>query len=329
VFESGTEYKALCTSEYLNNRTFMTRTIYDAPNKKSYRISSSIRYCWPRCRWCFQYFIGACTTAARVCQFGFNRDGLFFLKYFKSKDRHYKNDIKPIFEAWSNLTVQPIEFNAPLRGKEFENLQITTANDLIRIDPKSMGRLHLDSYPIKLNSILDRINEYNQGIHNFIEELEAKMRRDISTNIPSLKEYGYNSDERTNFYHFVNISYYLWTKFWEERPEAELVITDYNNQIYELRKLPGEDILATSNDKDNISKLKQYVDGRTPDVLETLRQLKDERNKIIPDFQNFTNSIHGILDSIYFNRGFKGKCQWERGFFGITWKPAYNKIKKS
>ena len=238
--------------------------------------------------------------------------------------KHYKNDIKPIFEAWSDLTIHPIEFNAPSRGKEFENLHIATANDLIRLDPKSMGRLHLDSYPIKLNSILNRINDYNQGIHNFIEDFEAKMKRDISPNMPSLKEYGYNSDKRSNFF-----SYYLWTKFWEERPEAELVITDYNNQIYELRKLPGEDVLATSDDKDNISKLKKYVDGSTLDVLHSLRQLEDERNKIIPDFQNFTSSIHGILDSIYFNRGFKGKCQWERGFFGITWKPTYNKIKKS
>jgi hypothetical protein len=136
-----------------------------------------------------------------------------------------------------------------------------------------MGRLHLDKYHINLNDILTRINEYNQEIRDFVQNFDARTRQDISTNIPSLEQYNSKLDQQSNFYHFINIPYYLWRKFWEESPEAVLVITDYNNHVHELRISPGKELIARSDDRDNISGLKNYIDNMTVDGVNTIRQL--------------------------------------------------------
>lgn len=191
-------------------------------------------------------------------------------------------------------------------------------DDLIRSDPKSMGRSHLDGYRTNLNAVLHHINEFNQKIRAFVQDFDTRTRQDITTIMPSLEDYNSKLDQQSNFYHFVNIPYYLWTKLWEESPEAELVITDYNNQVHELRMSPGKELLARSENRDNLSKLKKYIDDRTVDTVSTLRQLKEQRNMIVPKFQNFTTSVCGILDNILWNRGLKGKCQWEKGYWSIT-----------
>jgi hypothetical protein len=80
-----------------------------------------------------------------------------------------------------------LEFHTSSHGKEFENLLIRTANDMIQSDPRSMGRSHLDSYHINLNAILDRISNYNQKVNDLIQGFEVRTRQGINTNIPSLQ----------------------------------------------------------------------------------------------------------------------------------------------
>lgn len=295
----------------------MKKIGFEAANKKYSRGTHAFRYYWFCLFRNFQLFIRSFRIIARACHLGFNRTDLFFLNYFKLKDQHYKNDVKPVFEAWTILGIQPLEFHTPLRGKEFENLLIKTPNKLIQADRRSMGRSHLDGYRTNLNSVLDRIDEYNQKIHTFVQDFDTRTRQDITTNIPSLEEHNSKLDQQSNFYHFVNIPYYIWTKFWEESHEAELVITDYSNQVHELRISPGKEIIARSDDRDDISGLKKYIDKIAVDGINTIRQLNEDRNRIIPDFQTFTDSVGTILGNIAWNKPFKGRCGWERGYWSI------------
>jgi hypothetical protein len=290
-------------------------TIYRKPSGSTL----SIRHCHS-CFRNFQLFIWPFTVAARACEFGFDRNSYFFLKYFKSKNEHYNNDVKPIFEAWSSLGIQPLEFHSSSRGREFENLLITASTDLIQLDPRLMGRSHLASYNTNLNIILNRIGEYNQNINNFIQDFDTKTRQGIGKNVPSLQEYDSSLNQQSNFYHFINIPYYIWTEFWEERHESELVITDYDNRVHELRKLPGKELIARSEDRDTISRLKEYIDNITIDIIDTLSQFKEERNTLVYDFQSFTASVRDVLDNIAWNKPFKGKCGWEKGFWGFKVK---------
>ena len=84
--------------------------------------------------------------------------------------------------------------------------------------------------------------------------------------------------------------------------------------------MPGKELIARSEDRDTISRLKEYIDNITIDIIDTLSQFKEERNTLVYDFQSFTASVRDVLDNIAWNKPFKGKCGWEKGFWGFKVK---------
>lgn len=178
--------------------------------------------------------------------------------------------------------MEPLDIHAPIKGKEFENLFVTTAEILVQIDGKSMGRCHLNSYQYtddrNIDVVIKHINEYNQKICNYVNEFDTRVRQEISMRVPSLEEY--RRRQKVNYYHYENIPYYFWQKVFDDTGNSRLAINSSpDDSLHELRKEPGNDRIAIGSTKDAVSALKEYLDSITEDTVKTLRQLREERER--------------------------------------------------
>ena len=259
--------------------------------------------------------------AARACQFGFDRTNYFFLKYLKFQDEHYNRDIIPIFEAWHYLTIEPLDINAPIKGKEFENLIITTAERLIQLDRRSMGRCHLNSYHYaddrNIDVIIRYISKYNQKVRAFIDDFDTRVKKEIPMRVPSLEEY--RRKLGVNYYHYDNISYYFWHKMFDDKGKTQLTINSSpDDSLHELKKEPGGDRISIGNSKESIYALKNYLDEISGNTTKTLCGLREERERLATRFKTFTSAIDRILGDVSWNKSLKGWCGWEKGFFGFS-----------
>lgn len=170
----------------------MKKADFETVNKKHSRITSSIGYHW-LCRfWNFQLPVWACRVTARACRFGFNRNDLFFLKYFRSRDEHYKNDLRPVFETWNQLMIQELGYH-----NVFNELHIDMADRLEGVDPEHIARDHLNAYGYQRDQTFEGIKHfidaYNRRVTHFIEYFNETIKKGITQYTPTLKEYSTQS----------------------------------------------------------------------------------------------------------------------------------------
>jgi hypothetical protein len=240
----------------------------------------------------------------------------FFIRSVKAKQKHYDDDIKPIFASWSRITIDPLEYHYG-----FESLFIKRVIDtMVNADPNNMGRDHLSGYK-KLNNssfveLEKSINNYNLKVKNLIDESISKLKLDISVHVPTIVEYDNITKLRNNYYVLHNIRSYLWTKFWEEKPKTNLSVIQEGGS-YVLASSESPNRLATSDNEWDLQQLKEYLDGITNEYVNSVRTIESERKTIVSDFDNFKQVVQLIMRDLSWNRLLRGKCGWEKGFLSL------------
>jgi hypothetical protein len=61
-----------------------------------------------------------------------------------------------------------------------------------------------------------------------------------------------------------------------------------------------------------------YLDSYTPNIVEELRNIRTEHDKVAVLFDKFKSTLYLIMRDIRWNKPLKGKCGWERGFWSIS-----------
>jgi hypothetical protein len=104
----------------------------------------------------------------------------------------------------------------------------------------------------------------------------------------------------------------LWDKFWEDKPEYRIKIKGNG-----LIQIPGERTIGLGDDKIQLERIKEYIDSMTDETVYTLLSFEIERNDISQLIENLqSNRIYLIERDIRWNKGLKGRCGWERNFWG-------------
>ena len=130
-----------------------------------------------------------------------------------------------------------------------------------------------------------------------------------------MEEYDNEKNQHSSFYHLLNVEKYIWRKFWNEDIHLRILSTRPNE--FELKIEPGLASVAVG-DNESIESLRTYLESVTPNLVAQLNDLKNKREKVIEHFENFKRTIYLIIHNVKWNKGFKGRCQWERGYFSIT-----------
>jgi hypothetical protein len=114
-----------------------------------------------------------------------------------------------------------------------------------------MGRSHLHAYHYhdarNFEGIREHVNTYHQRILEFINDINSRMRLEISYHIPTIQEYDSRIDQTSDYYHFGNILHHMWNEFWEDHGELKV---GQCNLDYKLIREPGVDTIAVG-DKDS------------------------------------------------------------------------------
>jgi hypothetical protein len=111
---------------------------------------------------------------------------------------------------------------------------------------------------------------------------------------------------------FCQIFYVIiWAKFWEEKREYGIEIK--GNALIQI---PGERTISVSDNNIQLQKLKEYIDAITDEIVYTLLSFEVERDGIHRLVDDFTKRIYLIERDIRRNKGLKGRCGWERNFWG-------------
>ena len=126
-----------------------------------------------------------------------------------------------------------------------------------------------------------------------------------------ISPYSYKQPQASNYYHLTNILRYLWDKFWERELEAQLEIKGN-----ELMQIPGERRISLGDNEIELQKLKEYIEKIRDDIVYTLLSFEIERDDIKKLVGDFTNRIYLIERNMRWHHGLKGRCGWERNFWG-------------
>lgn len=107
----------------------------------------------------------------------------FFIKYFRIKQEHYKNDIKPTFIKWVNLTFQPLDYHYI---NTFDTLFITITDTIREVDHEGMATSHLKGYKEYdlLLLIIYLVNQYNTNLQDFILHITSRIQSDVAASVP-------------------------------------------------------------------------------------------------------------------------------------------------
>lgn len=234
----------------------------------------------------------------------------FFIRYLRKKQKHYENDIKPVFIQWAELTIQPLDYHY---SSTFDALVIPIIDTIHGMDHDDMAYSHLEGYKEYdlLLLIAHHVRKYNTSLHNFINDITGCIESDITALVPTVSKYNSEQPQKSNYYFLSNILKYLWNKFWEEKAEYRMEI-----EGNELIQIPGKDTICLSDNRTNLKKLKEYIDGITNETVYTLLSFEIERNHIVKLVDDFRKSIYLIERDIRWNKGLKGRCGWERNFWG-------------
>jgi hypothetical protein len=292
----------------------MRKIDFETVNKKYIGITFGLRYCLAYCFRNIQLFFRSFRSIARACCFDINGTEYFFLKYFKSRDEHYKNDVKPILETWASVTIPPLNFH-----DVFDDLYIYMIPKLEELDPDGIGRDHLKAYSdietARFSILKTRFDNYNQMVSNFIEDMNKMLPLEISQHAPRLEQYDAKRNQHSSVYYQSYIHLYVWRKFWNE--DLQLEITPTRPDEFQL-KAENVLLIIAVGDRESLESLRMYLNSVIPDIVAQLNNISGEREILIKYFQSFTETINMIIRNVSWNKGFKGRCGWERGFWSIT-----------
>jgi hypothetical protein len=269
---------------------------------------------------CFDFLAGPFKIAIRFAHIGFNVHDLFFISYFRLRDRHYKKDIIPTFRHWCRVSTG-LSPHVQAGQRPFDNMFLNVIQGMQQIDNKSMARCHLQAYHYSdyrsFESLTKEIRRYNDMVQIFINHIAERIEIFLKIELPYLREYKRSEDTQSNYYHYDNILYYFWLVYWDSRDgriEIKPEIVRYGN-TYHLR-ITGEPIASSDNEKD-VTKLQTFLNESTSDVVDWITRLNDYRNEEIGYYNVFRQNIALILDGLSWNKSLKGKCGWERGFWNL------------
>ena len=95
------------------------------------------------------------------------------LLFYKIKQEHYKNDIKPTFIRWVNLTFHPLDYHYT---NTFDTMFITIMDSIRAADHDGMATSHLEGYKEYdlLLLITYVINQYNTNLQDFILHVTSR-----------------------------------------------------------------------------------------------------------------------------------------------------------
>ena len=234
----------------------------------------------------------------------------FFIKYLKIRQQHSENDIKPIFIKWADLTMQPLDYHYT---NTFDTLFITIIHTVRELDHDGIATSHLEGYNEYdlLLLIAYVVSDYNTNLQDFIMHVTSRIQLDIAALVHTISSYNYKKPQASNYYFLSNILRYLWDKFWESEPEARLEIKGK-----ELMQIPGERKISLSDNNTQLQQLKDYIDRITDDTVYTILSFEVEYNRITQLVDDFANKIGSIERGIRLNKPIKGRCEWERNFWG-------------
>jgi hypothetical protein len=246
----------------------------------------------------------------------------FFIKYIRLQEKHYHNQIRPIFDSWLKIDTS-LQFHSSVRERQFDNMFINAIQQIRQPDPKSMARCHLESYRYSddrsLTNISRQVQFFNERVRVFIYDVYERAHTYIATQLLFMPPYDQTYWSETNYYHYSNIVYYFWLVFWERRNgkhETHLELTQNGNECW-IRIKPSAEPIAMTKYKEDAEKLYKYLCERTPNVVDWLNRLEIDRNEVVGHLNTFIQNIESILSEYRWIQSFKGKCIWERQFWAI------------
>jgi hypothetical protein len=252
---------------------------------------------------------------------GFSIHDFFFIKYFRLRDNHYKNDIIPTLKQWCNIDTA-LSPHIQIRLRSFDNLFVNVIKDMLEIDDKSMARCHLESYTYSdvrsFEKLVKSIVQYNNMVQVFINTLMEKVEWHLKLKLPHLQKHNALCPKE-NKYYFPNIIYCFWLACLDslhERVETRTEIVQYGDR-HHLRISTTQELMASSENKNDIIALQTFLVDMTPDIIDWFRRLIIYRNEAIEDYNMFRQNIEHILDDHWWNKSLKGTCGWERGFWRL------------
>lgn len=214
------------------------------------------------------------------------------------------------------MIVQPLSYHES--STTFDPLVIDILDTIRALDHDGMAASHLVGYR-KENELLLLITyfvkKYNTSRLNLVNDTTAHMKSDIAVLVPAISLYDIQRPQASNYYFLFNILRYLWDKFWERVPETRLEIVE-NGERFELIQIPGKRRISLSDNRIHLEKLKEYIDKITDDIVYTLLSFEVEREYIHRLVSDFIKRIYLIERDIRWNQGVKGRCGWERNFWG-------------
>lgn len=186
--------------------------------------------------------------------------------------------------------------------------------DTIRgVDHDGMTTSHLEGYKEYDLLMLIRyvINQYNTNLQDFILHVTSRIQSVVAASVPIISPYDTQQPQKMNYYFLSNILRYFWDKFWEERQEYRIEIKGD-----ELIQIPGQRTIGVSDNKIQLQKLKENIDAITDEIVFELLSFEIERGDTRTLVIEFTERMHFIERDIRWNKGLKGRCGWERNFWG-------------
>jgi len=271
----------------------------------------------------FNLLAGPFKIVIRFIQLGFNIHDLFFIRFFKLKDSHYKNDIIPILQHLRNMSTA-LSPHVDLRSRSFHNMFVNVIQEMQQIDNKSMARCHLQAYHYSdyraFEIITKDVRRYNDMVQVFINHVTERIELYLKIELPYLRKYSSSEELQSNYYHYNNIVFYFWLVYWQSRDgkiETQPEIVHYGNAHYLRINTSGEPIASADND-DDIRKLHIFLTTLAPDVVDWLTRLNTYRNEVVGHLNTFIQNIEHILDDHSWNKSIKGTCGWERGFRSLS-----------
>lgn len=232
--------------------------------------------------------------------------------YQKAKQKHQYKDIKPVFECWVNAWLSYTEYvyNSTYRPCIFP-LYITISN-LESRDRYGEAKMHLESgYPeinIKVDLLKSQVDAHNQELSNYVQLMNDRIKNEILSLVPSLRECDIHSFLFHQSYYLSNILNHFKNAYPDNR--VTLKIEDRVKNGVSGWMLYSDGIEIAFGDKPCLESLKKFIQEHTSIIIVEIKGYYDKIRGIQTLLDNFRGDVKELVPKSKYGN-LAGKCEFE------------------
>jgi hypothetical protein len=235
--------------------------------------------------------------------------------YQNLKQTHQNEDIKPIFECWvyASLSYAEYIYNSMYRPSIFP-LYVTVSN-FQGCDPYGEAKMHLESgyseINIKADVLKSQVESHNQGVSNYVQLVNDRIKNEILCLVPSLSECDNHSVLYPQSYYLSNILNHFKNAYPDNRITLKIEDRIKNGVSGWMLYSDGTEIAF--GDKLCLESLKKLIQEHTSIITGEIKGYYDKIKDIQTLLDGFRGDIKELVPKSKYGK-LAGKCEFENKY---------------